>query len=365
VIGVVVDCVDLGAEMQFFRDHGFRINMISPADAPEFVVLERAGGEVELRRSDVDRPVTLRVVDEVDRRTAGANSGVTSPGGSQLVYAVRSTEVSIPPNRPELVVVDASEGSFGTGRAGMEYRDLLPGRWGGRFIASHIRLEDGGDVADWVHFHRVRFQMIFVAAGWVDVVYEDQGESFRMHVGDCVLQPPEIRHRVLRSSPGLEVIEIGCPAVHDTIADHELDLPNAVDASREFGGQRFVRHVAADAASSAWVDPAFDAVDTGIAAATDGLAGAVVVSKATTSARVSDDSPVTLVNDGEFALVVGLAGSSRLEIGERSIELAETTSVAIPPATSWTWRSGEAQHRALVVTLPGTAIRPQSVSDTH
>jgi hypothetical protein len=35
-----------------------------------------------------------------------------------------------------------------------------------------------------------------------------------------VLQPPEIRHRVLESSPGLEVIEIGCPAVHETIADH-------------------------------------------------------------------------------------------------------------------------------------------------
>ncbi len=106
----------------------------------------------------------------------------------------------------------------------------------------------GGDVADWVHFHRIRFQMIFVAAGWVDVVYEDQGEPFRMVAGDCVLQPPEIRHRVLRSSPGLEVIEIGCPAEHDTLADHDLDLPTAtVRPERDFGGQRFVRHIADDA----------------------------------------------------------------------------------------------------------------------
>ena len=60
-----------------------------------------------------------------------------------------------------------------------------------------------------------------VAAG-SDVVYEDQGEPFVMREGDLVLQPPEIRHRVLESSPGLEVIEIGAPAVHATFADHEL-----------------------------------------------------------------------------------------------------------------------------------------------
>ena len=53
--------------------------------------------------------------------------------------------------------------------------------------------------------------MIYVRRGWVRVVYEDQGEPFVMHEGDLVLQPPEIRHRVLESSPGLEVIEIGAP----------------------------------------------------------------------------------------------------------------------------------------------------------
>ena len=108
----------------------------------------------------------------------------------------------------------------------MLYRDLIPGRLGGRYIASHITIPEGGPVADWVHYHRVAFQMIYVRRGWVRVVYEDQGEPFVMHAGDLVLQPPEIRHRVLESSPGLEVIEIGCPALHETLADHELELPN-------------------------------------------------------------------------------------------------------------------------------------------
>jgi quercetin dioxygenase-like cupin family protein len=79
----------------------------------------------------------------------------------------------------------------------MLYRDLIPGRLGGRYIASLISIPKGGPVADWVHFHRIALQLIYVRSGWVRVVYEDQGEPFVMRAGDLVLQPPQIRHRVL------------------------------------------------------------------------------------------------------------------------------------------------------------------------
>ena len=69
----------------------------------------------------------------------------------------------------------------------MLYRDLIPSRLGGRYIASHISIPGGGPVADWVHYHRVALQMIFVRRGWVRVVYEDQGEPFVMNEGDLVL----------------------------------------------------------------------------------------------------------------------------------------------------------------------------------
>ena len=42
-----------------------------------------------------------------------------------------------------------------------------PDRLGGRFIASHIRIEQGGPVPDYVHFHKIRFQMIYMTRGWV------------------------------------------------------------------------------------------------------------------------------------------------------------------------------------------------------
>ena len=358
MLTTIIECVDLDAELTFFRDDlGCRVHLVSPADDPRRVVLHAPdGGAVELVRADADRPVTLALevghAEPQDVTTPGGSVVRTRPASSASGEPVGAA-MDVPSNVASLTVVEATEGSFGAGRAGMEYRDLLPDRWGGRFIASHIKIADGGDVADWVHFHRIRFQMIYVAAGWVDVVYEDQGEPFRMMAGDCVLQPPEIRHRVLRSSPGLEVIEIGCPAEHDTIADHALDLPTTrVDADRVFSGQRFVRHAAADATSKPWVAPELSARDTGIGAATDRLAGAVVV-----SAESAADSPgQVLTHHGELVLVVGLSGDATLDVDGRAIELAPRASLALPAGTRWSWAARSDDHSALVVTLPADTV---------
>jgi uncharacterized protein YjlB len=352
MIASVIDCVDLDAEVAFFTSElGGCVHLVRPADDPQCVVIDCQESRFELRRAVADRPVTLAMRATTDGERAGRV--LISPGGTR-VEIVSTALLHVPSAVPTLAVVDRQSGAFGVGRAGMEYRDLLPDRWGGRFIASHIRIEGGGDVADWVHFHRIRFQMIFVAAGWVDVVYEDQGEPFRMLNGDCVLQPPEIRHRVLRSSPGFEVIEIGCPAEHDTIADHDLALPTPdVRSERDFAGQRFLRHIASDACATPWVDPSLSVRDTGIGAATDGLAGAFVV-----SSGGSRSEPIALTHGGEFAMIVGLVGEARLVIdGHDAVDLSAGTSVALPAGTVWCWAESTVDHEALVVTLPADAIR--------
>jgi quercetin dioxygenase-like cupin family protein len=347
MISVVLECVDLDAEVVCFTEQlGFRIHLVTPADDPRCIVVERGDTRLRIQRAAADAPIELEIDVDV------AHDPVITPGGTTVRWAVVDPLVVVPDNNPGLVVTGSGDGGFGVGRAGMAYRDLLPDRWGGRFIASHIRIEDGGDVADWVHFHRIRFQMIFVAAGWVDVVYEDQGEPFRMHAGDCVLQPPEIRHRVLRSSPGLEVIEIGCPAEHDTLADHGLELPTSqLRPERDFGGQRFVRHVAADVPDAEFVDPALRVRDTGIGHATEGLAGAVVV-----SAAGSSTAPLT--HDGEFVMLVGLAGTATLTVDSHTFEFPQRASVAIPSGTIWAWSKMSVDHEVLVVSLPVDAVRP-------
>ena len=57
--------------------------------------------------------------------------------------------------------------------------------------------------------------MIYILKGWVIFEYEGQGEvTFR--AGSAALQPPGIRHREIRHSDDLELIEICAPAEFST-----------------------------------------------------------------------------------------------------------------------------------------------------
>ena len=81
-----------------------------------------------------------------------------------------------------------------------------------------------------------------------------------------MIQPPEIRHRVLYASDNIEVIEIGVPAEHVTTIDHTMELPNAtLNPDREFQGQKFVHHKAEEAIWNTFRIPGFRARDTNIA----------------------------------------------------------------------------------------------------
>ena len=86
---------------------------------------------------------------------------------------------------------------------------------------------------DEVHFHNIRFQLIFCVAGWVRLVYEGQ-VSFL--AGRLRAAAAGIR-RVLESSAA-EVVEVTCPAMHETWFDTEMSLPTP-DRRDVFGGQRF------------------------------------------------------------------------------------------------------------------------------
>ncbi len=126
------------------------------------------------------------------------------------------------------------------GRAGILYRDLTPNEFKSHVVASHIRLPFEGEVPDYVHYHKIDFQMIYCLKGRIKVVYEDQGPPFLLEPGDCVLQPPEIRHRVLECEANSEVIEITVPAEHETCAESDITLPTKeLNPEREFNGQRF------------------------------------------------------------------------------------------------------------------------------
>jgi mannose-6-phosphate isomerase-like protein (cupin superfamily) len=230
----------------------------------------------------------------------------------------------------------------------MTYRDLLPDRLGGRFIASHITIADGGPVPDYVHHHDVRFQVIHCVRGWVRLVYEDQGPPFVLEAGDTVLQPPHIRHRVLESSPGLEVLEVTTPAEHPTLVEHDIELPTAtVGPEREFGGQRFVRHRIGGATWEPWRGAGFEAADTGIGAATAGIAAVRTV-----RARAAGAATAPATHDGELLLWFVEDGAATLTVGGRSRPFAGGDAVAVPAGVPFALSGASGGLRFVEVTLP-------------
>ena len=320
---------------------GFRVDVIYPADSPATAIVSAHGVRLRLESSETSRPVVLHLLtdDPIDT--------VVLPGGSIVECRPLTTTYELPDNRPSLVI-SHNTGESGVGRAGMRYRDLIPDRWGGRFISSHITIAEAGLVPDYVHFHKIRFQLIFVKDGWVKVAYEDQGEPLLLRAGDCVNQPAEIRHRVLESSGGLEVIEIGCPAEHETIADWSFPLPNDVgDPQRQWNGQRFVRHVAEGAPYQPWRIDGWEYRDTGIGAATDGLAGVRVARPAGSA------SDARLAHDTEFSQLVVLSGdvSFEADAGE-VVRLGNGDSVAIPGGLRYRLYDPTTDCELLDVTMP-------------
>ena len=276
-------------------------------------------------------------------------SGELKPGGTIVELDELNPPLVLPETRHSFVVRRlADQAPWVIGRAGMMYRDLVPSRLGGAMIASHIRIPDGGPVPDMVHFHRVGFQLIFCYRGWVDVVYEDQGPKIRLTAGDCFIQPPEIRHRVLEASDGIEVIEIGVPAEHVTEIDHDMTLPTPnLRPDREWQGQKFVYNQAAKAEWEGFRLPGFIARDTTISANTKGVAGVKVVRRGegeTQWARHEADIHFTFVMEGEMTLMGEGKDPWRLSAGDAFV---------IPPGMMTQYAEPTEDIELLEVTLPG------------
>jgi len=232
----------------------------------------------------------------------------------------------------------------------MHYRDLVPNRLGGAIIASHIRIPDGGPVPDMVHYHTIGFQLIYCYRGWVRLVYEDQGEPFILGAGDCVIQPPEIRHRVLESSDNLEVVEIGVPAEHETTIDHTLELPTpTLNPDRVFNGQRFCHAKVAEATWDAFRLDGFDCRKTGINEATAGVANVVV---AKYNGKTGDTQRT--VHDCDILFNYVLSGTMTLtNNNNEAFALEAGDAFVIPPDCDTQYSNCSIDLELLEVSLPG------------
>ncbi len=335
---------------------GLRLDSIFPADDPAVAVYSGHGVRVRLEQGP-GTPGHVRILTD-DPAFAGGARHLMAPGGTVVTVAPLNPPLDLPPTDHAFVVRRlADQAPWVIGRAGMMYRDLVPTRLGGAVIASHIRIPDGGPVPDMVHFHKVGFQLIFCIKGWVDVVYEDQGPKIRLTAGDCFIQPPEIRHRVLEASDGIEVIEIGVPADHVTAIDHDMTLPTPhLRPDREWLGQRFVHNRAEGAVWHPCRLPGFVARDTTIAANTKGVAGVQVI-------RRGPGMPDWVRHDADIHFTFVMAGAMTLEgEGQPPHRLSPGDAFVIPPGMATRYADPTDDLELLEVTLPGVTLSAPPVT---
>lgn len=125
-------------------------------------------------------------------------------------------------------ICHADDGAFaGEGlRAFFEYRQLgIAEATQGKFGAHVIRAVPGRHSEGQWHTHDLDFQMVYVTRGWVMFEYVQADGTAGQHIlreGSCVLQPPGIRHREVRHSDDMELIEIISPADFPT---HPAEAP--------------------------------------------------------------------------------------------------------------------------------------------
>lgn len=340
---------ELRNDIPFFtKVLGMRMDMIYPADDPTVAVFSGYGLRLRIEKDAPEPAGTIRILTADPDGFADGNRQLTAPNGTRIEIEDRNPPLVMPETQHAFVVRRlADQAPWVIGRAGMQYRDLIPDRLGGSIIASHIRIPDGGPVPDMVHYHTVGFQLIFCYRGWVDLVYEDQGEPFRLHAGNCVIQPPEIRHRVLYASDNIEVIEIGVPAEHVTTIDHEMELPNGpANPAREFQGQKFVHHKADDATWQPFRISGFTSRDTTISENTQNVAGVQVVKPDGVADWSSHDADIlfTFVMDGTMTLHGEGKDPYALEAGDAFV---------IPPGMKTKYSDVSEDLELLEVSLPG------------
>jgi len=301
---LVVPATDLDRAVEAAESAGFQLDATGPADEPTWA---------ELSRGDV----TLVVDTSLD------------PAAGPLARPAGGATLQVPATVASHVVSHEDGGDWKIGRAGMRYRDLIPDRYGGTYIASHIHVPDGGPVPDYVHHHDIVHQLIFCHRGWAKVVYQDQGPPLTMEPGDCILQPPGIRHQVLETSPEFYVVEVGCPAAHRTSLDHDLTLPNpGHQPDRLYGGQRFAFHRAAETPWEPSVSPGVLSQNTGLDEASGGL---VSVHR-----HKGDPLALDLTNDDDLRLIVVTDGSATLSRPDGTTEdLSEGSSATIPAGATY------------------------------
>jgi quercetin dioxygenase-like cupin family protein len=105
------------------------------------------------------------------------------------------------------------------------YRDLgIAKATGGRVLAQLVKANEAPENGTGWHIHGADFHIVYMLKGWARFMYEDK--ETLVAAGDCVHQPPGIRHFLFDYSPDMEYLEVVSPADFTSLAQQgPCDVP--------------------------------------------------------------------------------------------------------------------------------------------
>jgi quercetin dioxygenase-like cupin family protein len=145
-------------------------------------------------------------------------------------HATRREETEVSSIGKRFSISHSATSKFKGGLRGyFDYRDLgIKRATRGKVVAHVIRARPTKAPHGKWHKHDCAIQFVYVLKGWADFEYEGVG-MVRVRAGTCFYQPPNIRHREIRHSKNLEMLEVVSPA---TFATHEAPAPVAKRARK-------------------------------------------------------------------------------------------------------------------------------------
>ena len=276
---VILNTSLLNEEIFFLENEiGFKLKEIYPADSPKFALLEGFGLNIVLKLEKENSKYNLTHIRvRLDKSSKKIKSKLlTSPGGNKVEFIIEQS-YEIITKFPNSIEINQNTHTWNNGRAGMLYRDLLPSRYGGYIIASHIKLDSIGKVHDRVHYHNIDFQVLYCLKGKVKLAYENQNNYIMFNKGDCILQPPQIKHQVIETYEPLEVIEITSPAEHVTKINYDLKIPNKDKTSFDEKTKSFFLHYKYESQGIESILPGFNEKKMGIYEASAEFADLIIL----------------------------------------------------------------------------------------
>ena len=130
---------DVQMDIPFFTGKlGMRLDTIFPADDPSVAVISGHGLRLRLERGAPEHPGTIRILTADPNAFASGKRHLVAPNGTRVEIDYINPPMAIPTTEHAFVVRRLKDKApWIIGRAGMQYRDLIPSRLGGSIIASH------------------------------------------------------------------------------------------------------------------------------------------------------------------------------------------------------------------------------------